>query len=747
MSARRTVNACIATLLIATIGLVPSPAAALDQPDLHRAYYLEHAAKDFTTAKAIYDKLLDADIPAGTKQAARAGSDRCRDHLAAENFATLMPEDALLYVEIKRPGRIVEQFAEMLGLAGKNMQEILANRPNASSNMLFHIPQEIAISPAIFEELNRFGGAAVAITDFDPRSDGPPSGVLVLHHGDLAFLKGLLETAFQFAPTAEKIGGMPTFGAQVPDVGHVSGVLTESLLIVGTGDDLVEGVVNRLVGTNRASLATREDLTEITGKRGNETLFAFVDMQKALKIAKASMDEHDQRDFAVVDAFCDLDSLRWATVSAGIDDGVLGLELTIRLAADHRNFVYNLVRLPPVTRDCLRAIPPDAAAFLGLGLNPALTHAAVGAAESRRTDPTVTGFDIGREIFGNIQAICAFVVPGKMPRPKGENGPPVIPNIGVVLAVNDTAKSKALWDQLLAIPGLVAGGKPIVPNTTTIGDTDVTAFSIPDFGKIYMAELDHCIAIGATRGAIKATIEAYNKQESILDDEVMGGMIDDMPNDSSIMIAAHVGRLAKVATGADEPGVAIVAGQVAQLCPHTVAWFGLGQSPNQLTLRTAVTGLPNVNEALKTFAPMLKSLGGLASAMASSRQMDPEQTALAEVNRLANKGIEASEKGDYKAALKYALRAHEIADIGLTNFNLACVYSRLGKKDKALEHLLRAAEQGMEDTGHDVVQAMQKDSDLDNIRDDPRFEKALAIARGKSVKAKKHEKSTEPDEL
>ena len=82
----------------------------------------------------------------------------------------------------------------MVGITGPSMQEVLAKRPNEAAKSNVHIPQEIVISPAIFECLKGFGGLAVAITEIRP--NGPPEGVAVLHHGDATLLKGVIETAF-----------------------------------------------------------------------------------------------------------------------------------------------------------------------------------------------------------------------------------------------------------------------------------------------------------------------------------------------------------------------------------------------------------------------------------------------------------------------------------------------------------------------------------------------------------------------
>src|SRR6185295_14682170 len=101
--------------------------------------------------------------------------------------------------------------------------------------------------------------------------------------------------------------------------------------------------------------------------------------------------------------------------------GAMGFDLAVHLADDHHSFAYNLMRLPPMTRNCLGKVPGNAAGFFGLGLNPQLVLAAAPAVEK---NVPVSAMDIGREIFGNIQEICAFVLPGK---PTTINGTP-IPN-------------------------------------------------------------------------------------------------------------------------------------------------------------------------------------------------------------------------------------------------------------------------------------------------------------------------------
>ncbi len=733
MKTRRIIISGLVFAVVAAVGGLAAFGAlrrddAEREQTLHHAYFLEHAKKDPAAAKMLYDSVVSTAKNEETRRMASAGSARCRDLLAAENFASLMPPDTLGYVELKRPGRLLEELGSMLGLTGGNIAEVLAKRPSVNSTAPVHVPEQFVISPALFEALGRFGGGAVAVTAFDP-DRGPTAGVIVIHHGDLLLVKGLLETFFQFAPTAEKIGDLPTFGAAVPDFGPVVGVLTESLAIVGTSRELVDGVVQRLLGREPASLAAREDLAQVMIDRQSATLFSYVNLQAVMQVVRVNLDEGDRREFATANAICDLDSLRWATFSGGAHQGKLQFQITLHLADGHRSLAYNLVRLPPMSRKSLQQVPPEAAAIFGIGLNPALAMAVSDTAMGG--ERAVTGLDLGRELFGNIQEISAFVLPGQMTQREAKSGPPVMPNLGFVVAVNDVAKSKALWSQVLTLPRVAAGGEPVPPQVAKVGDHDVTTFTIPDLGSLYLTELDGCIAIGTTRSAIKSIIQTKAKGASILNDPTMSEVIENLPKDSSMMLVAHVGRLAKVAAGAGDPGLAIGATQAADLCDRMVFWAGLGQSPNEMTLRVAMVGLPDLNKALKTYGPMLKAMASMAGTTVKSKPAKAKAAAnrQAEAQKLTQAVLAASGKGDYEKALRLAMKAREISDNGLTNYNVACMYARLDQKDQAFKHLSRAAKLGTADSGHDLVELLKADADLDSLRDDPRFDRILQAAK------------------
>jgi tetratricopeptide (TPR) repeat protein len=89
--------------------------------------------------------------------------------------------------------------------------------------------------------------------------------------------------------------------------------------------------------------------------------------------------------------------------------------------------------------------------------------------------------------------------------------------------------------------------------------------------------------------------------------------------------------------------------------------------------------------------------------------------ALADTYRLAGRLDEA------KAIIEQLIA--EKPDHWAVHYNAGCLESLAGDSDAAITHLRRAKEL---DPGGDSAQYFREDSDLDNVRDDPRFQELLA---------------------
>ncbi len=96
-----------------------------------------------------------------------------------------------------------------------------------------------------------------------------------------------------------------------------------------------------------------------------------------------------------------------------------------------------------------------------------------------------------------------------------------------------------------------------------------------------------------------------------------------------------------------------------------------------------------------------------------------------------DQGLRHLTLGRFERAEQEFLRVLELEPTNeIAWYNLACTHSRAGRIDAALDHLAKAIEHGFDDVSH-----MQKDPDLDPLRDQPRFRAMIAALEAKQAGA------------
>ncbi len=111
------------------------------------------------------------------------------------------------------------------------------------------------------------------------------------------------------------------------------------------------------------------------------------------------------------------------------------------------------------------------------------------------------------------------------------------------------------------------------------------------------------------------------------------------------------------------------------------------------------------------------------------------------VTALTQELIQVSNAGERYKALAIALEARSLADVGLTNYNVACMYSLLDKKAEAFRYLNHALE--LQPFSADMVAQIENDTDFDNIRDDPRYKEVIEKAKKKTPRRAQREQGRE----
>lgn len=561
-----------------------------------RAYYLETHDRDYAAAAKLYAEAIeDRSLTAEQRATATTRRAACLEELASADLAALMPPAALAYVELSRPGERVLGLLKTLGLT-------------ATGDPAEAVGRRVVIGPELVRQLLGLRGAAAAVTGFDPFG-GKPTGVAVLHAGDVALLRGILETALPAATQASRpIEGCATYEAG----GEVYITLTHRLAIVSAQPGEIAAVIRRLRGQEKDSFATNADLREVLAERGDALLFFCANVKPIMPMITAMMTAAggDSPQLTMAQALLDLGSLQ--AVAGRLDLGADGvrLDVSVRLAEGHRNLAYNFFRMPPVDRQTLECVPAGAAAFAAFALNEPNSRFAGGATPVGGEKPIVTLMDIGREFFANIVGVGVFVLP---PEP-GERFETELPDFAAVISVNDPVKSQALWGQMLGIASLAAGGRSLDGETREIAGVKAQRFALPEGMSVYLAISGNTLVVAPGEAALARALAARRSGESILNDPAYRASLDRLSADSTFAAFAHIGRCFSVAQGLDpdDRDLEEVA-PIVERMTDTVGSLVVTHSSRVYRLSLMVTGLPKVDDLVSQWIEGRSTLAGRAA--------------------------------------------------------------------------------------------------------------------------------------
>ncbi|MFO0839891.1 MAG: tetratricopeptide repeat protein [Phycisphaerae bacterium] len=572
----RTLRGLVA-LLAFTPPLLAQNSGPLDA--FHHAYYLETAQGDYEGAAKLYEEVIAGkrvsdDLRAEAKERL-AG---CKEELATSDLARLMPSTSLAYAEINRPGEQVRRLLGQLGLL------------RAAGDASKHAAEKIAISPALIDAMLGLRGAAAAVTGFDSEHERP-TGVFILHPGNVAAIRGLIETALPVGgkPTAP-IAGFPTY--QIEDEAFVT--LTARLVIASATRSEIEDVIDRLTDGGE-SLASNPDIADVMKGRRDDLLFFCVNVKPILPLIDMGLRAAgaERRELAVAQALLDIRTLRSISGRLGVGESDVHLNVALELSEGHHSLAYNLLRLAPVDPETLKRIPAGAAGFVALALNKPDARVTPSSDEEARV---ISALDIPREVFGNLCGLTAFVLPPERDSRDRQRGE--IPDAGLIMSVRDPAKSSALWTQMLGVAAVATGQGAMEGVAGEIEGTRVRTFQFEGGIAIHLATLGNQLVVSPSRSVLARVIGAGPKQGSLAGDTQFSRVFADMTPDTTLALGVHAGRCLAVARpymkGHDLKEIEPIAAMLAD----TVAAVSLEQGPAAIRLRATVSGLPNVSPML-----------------------------------------------------------------------------------------------------------------------------------------------------
>lgn len=521
------------TLCALVLGAALSATADDRDAAFYKAYYLEHARADYAAAERLYaDVVKNPAHSDDARSEAHARLAIVREERRSQNLLALLPSRSLAFVQIDEPGAELTRFLRMTGLL-------------RDDGHLVDPEQKIGISAALVRGLLDVRGAAVAVTGFD-FENGEPTGVAVIHPGSVETIRGLIETALPAAAQpAGSENGYPLWNIE----GEAFVALTHRLAIAGRTRSDVVGVIERLSGMGGDSLIDNPALTDaLRDSEGSLIRFCvnFADIAPMLEMAAIGA-AGESEEARLAQALLDIRSLR--TVTGGIDvaDDGLTLQMQVQLASDHRNLIFNALRLPPIEGRTLERIPAGAAAFAMMALN-AFDPDAVSAV-TREAD-AISFMDIGREVFGNMASVAIFVMPDRPERAGGAQ----IPAVAAVVTTNEAGKSAALWGQLLGIASVVTESGALDGTRIKVDGQSVRRYDLPDGVALYVAEAEHDLVITPHRAALRAALSTLSPDgRSIRNDHAFNSVVAQIEDAAVLAVHAHLGRCVAIAEHYADP--------------------------------------------------------------------------------------------------------------------------------------------------------------------------------------------------
>ena len=583
MQLRRDIRRVAGSLALAGLILTPLASAQSASEEFFEAYYLEQEQGDLKAALAMYERVAESSrASADLRRQARRRGQGVAEQLASSDFARLVPEDTIFYLEFNRPG---EQLANLLGQLG-----LLSGDSGEAA---------FGISPLLIDGLFGMRGAAVAVTHVDP-TGGPPNGVVILDPGDLDVVRGLIETAVPIGgKPVQSIRDYATYNIE----GHMYVTLTSRLVIASPDRGQIEGVIERMRRDGRGSLAANEDLAGTLAMRGEDLFFFCINLKPVMPMIMNVIraETHGDPEVAAALAFFDLESTRSIAGRVGVDRDGISLDLGLELDEGHNNLAFNLMRMPNIDADTLSMIPAGVAFFCAGALNdsgpipPGATNA--------EGEPVITFMDFGREFFANISELAFYAMPEVSQTPFGP-----MPEIALAVRTNDPARSRALWNFVVGIAQAATSGSSevIATRARNVSMERYEIHGVP----VIIATHGNDLIVSPSENAILASIAARRDGRTVLQDAAFSGALEYFREGSTRAAALNLGRCTQIASHFMSERERREMMPFAQMLTDTSAAISFQQTSNRLGLSARICGIPNVAPVVSQLVAQQMGRGG-----------------------------------------------------------------------------------------------------------------------------------------
>jgi len=542
------------------------------------------------------------------------------DELTDFDPATLMPPKTLAYVEFGSPGKQVETLLTMLkGTPFENPLAAMAEGDNGGSSE--KTPGDIMgalLNPSMLAEFKKIRSSAIGVTEMV----GNNAHIIgVLYPGKSDALRGLILAGIGMAGKPGKaLEGMQT--VNLPE--DFSVAYDERVMIFANPASDLEWSVKKYKGVNSdPSLATSNKSFARLNKnqRQHNLLSLWLKVDQAYAAVKKIIPEGKlPPQIVTADLLLDLENIDDLTLTKSIETNGLASRIQIQFKKGHHCVAYDMIHTPNVTKAAMQGVPPEAVAVAAVAMNQAMP---MQTEKVRTTLQNITGLDLGRELFSNIEQVTVYAVAGS-----NSDQPASLPGqFGLVLTSRDPQQTRRVLDTMLGSIHPVSADQP---NRYQISQNDHPTYYC------YVEQVEGLTLISLDRNVMAASVNAVKNRKSAAQSGPLSKTLSRLAPSTSKLLVGNAGGIMKLMAPLVRPdGLAegqsarfdSAYQQLADAARQTTIELRTDEQPDLFAMNTAIVDLPPLTELLQPIGT-ISELADSATAANAGKKLPWETPAL-----------------------------------------------------------------------------------------------------------------------
>jgi len=538
------------------------------------------------------------------------------DDLMNYDPADLMPPETLVYVELGSPGKQIETILNMLkGTPFENPLAAIGGPAGPEGKS----PEDMLaalLNPSMMAEFKKIRGMAVGITAI---RENNPAGIAVLYPGKSDALRGIILAGLGMAgQRGEPIEAMETLNIQ----NSVSVAYDDKVIIIASPSERLKWSVEQYksIISEPTLASSNKSFAKISKKTRQDnalTVWANVD-EVYTGILKQFPAGQIPEEMLWANAIVDFNSIDNLIACYSVEESGLAYRADISFKDGHHCLAYDMFRTPNLSKSALEAVPSDAIALVSVALGQADGAQAKAVSEKIQN---VTGLDIGREIFANVEQVTLFAVPSDKTI---ISDVPFISNIGLAITSHNPQQTHQIITTLLGTANLMAGEQQADQTDASLGSASSLQADRYQIGMVgdqklycYMSQVNKTTVLSLNKDITDACVAAIKQGKSVCTEGLLKDSISKLSPATSKLVMVNVGGAIRVAAPAiighldnsNREKMQQALEQLAKSCSQTIVEVRTDEQLNNFTEYKTITGLPPLNEIFGPVTEISKVVG------------------------------------------------------------------------------------------------------------------------------------------